>query len=172
MNKSRRTLLAVSALAFPAALLAGCAAGGSAPSLTPQQVIDDANNIVQALGATVTNVAVAQPGLIPAAIVTQIKNYTADAATVLASLSASTAANSAATVLQQVVADIEAVLSSLSALPGLPASVTTVTTAASVVLPIVMAFVTSTLGIVLPAKAVPASGMSLDRARFLLRASH
>jgi len=172
MNASRRAMLAVSALAIPAALLAGCAMDGTTPLLTPAQVIDDANNVVQALGSMVTQIAVAQPSLIPDAVVTQIKEYTADAASVLASLSTSTAANSAATALQQVVADVEAVLTAISALPGLPVQVTTVTSAASVVLPIIMAFITSTLGIIMPAKAAPASGMTVAQARAILSASH
>lgn len=174
MNASRRALLGVSALAIPAALLAGCAGSGT-PALTPQQVVDDANNIVKALGNTVTQIGVAQPGLIPAAVITQIKGYTDDAVSVLASLSASVSATTSATVLQQVVADIQAVLGALAALPNMPQTVVEVTTAANVVLPIVVAFVQSTLGIVLPGKtfaAAPTSSMSLAQARRILSASH
>lgn len=175
MNASRRALLGATALAIPAALLAGCAGSNAPPALTPQQVIDDANNIVKALGNTVTQIGVAQPGLIPAAVITQIKGYTDDAASVLASLSASVAATTTATVLQQVVADIQAVLGALAALPNMPQTVVEVTTAANVVLPIVVVFIQSTLGIVMPGKtfaSAPVSSMSLAQARRILSASH
>lgn len=173
MNASRRTLLGATALAIPAALLAGCAAGGSAPALTPQQVIDDANNTIQALGAAVTNLAVAQPNLIPAAVVTQIKSYTADAASALSALSSSVAATTGAAVLQQVVADIQAVLNALAAIPGLPPQIGTVAGAAGVVLPMIVAFIQTYFPqFALPVKAQIGASMTPAQARAVLSAAH
>jgi 1-deoxy-D-xylulose 5-phosphate reductoisomerase len=142
--------------------------------MTPQVVIDDANNAVQALGAAVTNLAISQPTLIPAAVVTSIKTYTADAASILATLSASVAATQGATVLNQVAADLQAVLNALAGIPGLPSQVTTIAAAASVVLPFIVAFVQQYI----PASAGPAvkvgisaAAMPLSQARATLAAA-
>jgi hypothetical protein len=167
MHVSRRALLSITAAAIPAAVLAGCAGGNV--QLTPQQVIDDANNIVAALGTSVSSIGIQSPGLIPAATVTMIMQYISDAHQMLSGLSAATAANSAAPVLHQVVADVEVVLTTLTAIPAIPAQYVAIIQAAAIVLPIVEAFVNSVLGAVTPAPVSTPSPEALANARKVLQ---
>jgi hypothetical protein len=166
----RRALFAFAIL--PAFLFAGCSST-SGNGTTPTQVLADASAIVNALGNAVTQIGVQSPGLIPDAQVTQIKSYIADANSLLGSLSASTAANESATVLNQVCNDVESVLVALTKAQNLPPQYVSVVQAAAVVLPIVQAFVNATLGVVNPTPAPAAvsasqSHMSVEQARHVL----
>jgi hypothetical protein len=170
MNPSRRTLLSVGAAAIPAAalFLSGCA---STTPLTPAQVVADAKAVVTALGTAVTQMGIDVPTLVPAALVTKMKNYIADASSVLDALSSSMAATVGASVMQQVVSDVVAVLNTVGGIAGLPSQYTMIIQAAAVILPTLQAFVTSTLGIVTASARVKASGtMTLAQARAVLAA--
>ena len=166
----RRGLFAL--VILPAFMFAGCSSttGSASP---PTQVLADASGIVTALGNAVTQIGVQSPGLIPDAQITQIKSYISDANSLLGSLSASTAANESATVLNQVCNDVEAVLVTLTKTQSLPPQYVSIVQAAAVVLPIVQAFVNATLGIVNPAPAPAAvsaaqSHMTVSQARHVL----
>jgi hypothetical protein len=148
--------------------LSGCA---STTPLTPAQVVADAKAVVAALGTAVTQMGIDVPTLVPAALVTKMKNYIADANSVLDALSASMAATVGASVMQQVVSDVVAVLNTVGGIAGLPSQYTMIIQAAAVILPTLQAFVTSTLGIVTASARVKASGtMTLAQARAVLAA--
>ena len=169
MHVSRRTLLSITAAAIPASLLAACAGGNV--QLTPGQVLDDANNIVAALGTAVSSIGVQSPGLIPPETVTMIMQYISDAHGLLSNLSATTTANAAAPVLHQVVADVEVVLTTLTAIPAIPAQYVAIIQAAAIVLPIVEAFVNSVLGAVTPAVSTPSPEALANARKVLQRAA-
>ena len=170
MNPSRRALLSAGAVAIPAAalFLSGCS--GTTP-LTPAQVVADAKSVLTALGTAVTQMGIDVPTLVPGDLVTKMKGYIADASSVLDALSTSMAATVGASVMQQVVSDIVAVLNTVGGIAGLPAQYTMIIQAVAVVLPTLQAFITSTLGIVTASAHVKASGtMTLAQARAILAA--
>jgi len=148
-------VLSTAILFAPAALLAGCATGLTGPAVTPSQVIADAGSIINGLAATVTQINVASPGLIPAALLPQIQTYLTQAQAALASLSGSLPAQTSAVTLQQVEDDAQSVLTALAGVPLIPPPYSTAIQAAAILLPIVEVFVNQTLHTVAPTVAAP-----------------
>lgn len=164
---NRNILIGFTALALPAAVI-GCAG----QTITATSVIADARSVVQGLGNAVTQIAVSQPNLLPAATVTQIKGYLADADTLLGALQASDTDQQAAAVLQRVMKDVESVLSALATVKDIPPQYQTIIQAASVVAPIVDQFIIQTLGTLnFQVSAHAPSGMSVGQARAILHSA-
>lgn len=145
----------------PLAILAACANSGT--PVTVQSVSQDVTLI-----ATGLNNALSAPSvtaLIPAATLPKIQQALSDlnslATQVAASPSAAAQKGSVAVIEQ----DVNTIVSALAGLPGLPPNVSTILTAATVLLPVIEVAV----GLVVPAGAATAA-MTPDAARMHLAA--
>lgn len=145
----RRSLLSIAALGAPIALI-GCQSGGTPGSGPPasesaSQALADASAIVGSLTNTVDQIIAAQPTLIPANLVPQIKGWLTQAQAGLSSLSVTVDQQKTAAALQQVSADVQNVLQTLSGVTAIPEPYLTVIRSANILLPAVVAFIQTTL---------------------------
>jgi hypothetical protein len=171
-------LLASTCLVAPLVALSGCATqsstGPASQAVTTAQAISDASAMVAALSNTVDQIVAAQPTLIPAAQLPQIKSWLATAQDALAKLSSTVSDQQAATTLQQVTQAVESVLGSLNSASALiPPPYSTVIEAATVILPVISAFVQTALNqINAPAAPVKVGRPAqVAQARLILRAA-
>lgn len=165
---NRRTLL------FAPLALAGCAPGAPGqPSAA--QVIADAQAIVTAVAGLMPALAALGPSVLPAKTLAQVQGYIGIAQGLLANLSTSLPDAANAATLAQIVDAISSALPLIAGIPGLPPQIAVGLTAASVLLPVLVAFV----GPLLPAKAPAlvaktatpaAAAMTPDQARAVLKA--
>jgi hypothetical protein len=147
----RRLLLST----MPAALLAACST--STTTLTPAQVVTDAQNAISALANTFSAVLTQAPNAVPTNTSATITSALAQASSVLGSLSTSLTATVAAPIVQRVEQAINTVITAAAAVPLIPPPVSTALGAAAIVLPILEAFVNS----ILPAPAgAPVAAMA------------
>lgn len=168
---TRRNLLAT---AVPLVVLgiAGC----SSTTMTPAQVVTDAQNAISALANAFKAVLAQAPNAVPANTAATINSALAQAASVLGSLSTSLTATQAAPIVQQVESAINTVITAAAAVPLIPPPFSLALEAAAVVLPILEAFVNSVLPAPTPAPAalaarakMAASGMNLATAESTLK---
>jgi len=137
-------------VAIPSVLAVGAlAACSSGAATTPAQIVTDAQNAISALANSFSAVVAQAPNVIPTGTAATINSALAQASSVLGSLSTNLAANVAAPVVQKVEQAINTVISSAAAVPLIPPPFSTALGAASIVLPILEAFVNS----ILPAPA-------------------
>lgn len=159
---NRRTLL----LGSVAASLAACANG----ALTPALVVSDAQAITNGLATALPQIA-AVPAVAsnPTALatITKAEGYVKQAQAALAGLSANLPAQQGATILATVEGYLNAALDAATAIQGLPPNVQTIIDAVAAILPVVEAFVNTTLGTIVPAAARPVK-MTPDQARAVL----
>lgn len=127
---SRRNvfLLGTSALA-----LGACSLTPAQVSAISGQAVSDVQTIASGLKAILPQIA-AVVG-IPATTVTTVTNLVGDISSVAAGISTATAQSSAQTVVQQVEADVNSVVSVLAAIPFLPPPIILALQAATVLLP-------------------------------------
>lgn len=164
----RRTVLAALAPFAFVAMLVGCA---GTTSVTPYQVITDANTLIVALKTSTQALAAQVPPAIPADQAARIEGLLEQAQVLTNSLSGSTAATAAAPVVQQIETDLNGVVTTLAGM-HLPAPYGTYVQAAAVLLPVLEAFVTSVSGApVHPVAATAPGGMTPDHARLILGGS-
>jgi len=154
---TRRTLVA----AAPSVGLVGIVAACSGTTTTPAQIVTDVQNAVSALANSFSAVVAQAPNVVPVNTSAQITSALAQASSVLGSLSTNLAANVAAPIVQQVEGALNTVISAASAVPLIPPPFSTALAAASIVLPIVEAWLNS----VLPATSGAAPAMMAARAK-------
>ena len=156
MNLSRRTILTAAPLGI-LAIAAGCSTTTS--TLTPAEILTDAGAVVSGL-ANGLNAIKSSPLLVPyAALIAKIEGYLADATAAVAGLNTGLPAATGASIVQQIENDINDVLSVATAPPLgtlIPAPFSTALGMASVVLPVLEAFVNQYL----PTKAASLAAVS------------
>ena len=155
---SRRRLWMLAGTALVPAALAACQPGST---LTPAQIVTDAQNAIAALAGSLQAVIQVSPGALPASTLTTINNALAAANKVLGSLSTSLTATAAAPIVQQVEQAINTVVADAASVPLIPPPFSIALAAASVVLPILETFVNQFL----PAPAAPAKASVTARAK-------
>ena len=157
---SRRTLLAGATAIISPLIVAGSCQNGV--TITPQEVVTVAQNAVAALANTLTTVLKTAPTAIPGNTAANINTYLADAASVLTGLSSGMSASAGAPVVQQVEADLNAVITAAASIPLIPPPFSIALQAAAVALPILEAFINS----VLPQKAAVPLEAAAARQKF------
>ena len=142
---SRRSLFAVTTCLSGLVAVTALGACSQVP-LTPADIIADAQAAASGLSTALSLLSAAAPTLIPAATLASIQSDLATAQGIAKTLSASTPATSAASVVQQVLGYLNAALNVLAAPPinGLiPSPFNTAVAAVAVLAPEMEAFVTA-----------------------------
>lgn len=160
MNLSRRAALGGVSMGA-VALLAGCA--GLTASQVTQKIVTDIDLVANGLAKTIPTI----QGL-PSQYQPKVNKIVTDIGYIRGltkSISSSMSATAAQPVVSQIVNDVNAVLSAAAALP-LPAPISTILLAASVLLPVIE------VGVGLPVTAsAPKTSMTPVEARAILRAA-
>lgn len=141
-RRHRRAFLKLMLIAvgIPMVMAGSCA---TTSATTPQQVVDDCNNAVQALIVTFKQVVQTAPNAIPADLQGKITSALASATVLLGDLSANLAANVSAPIVQQIEQALNSVIVDAASMFVIPPPFSIALDAVAIVLPTIEAFVNS-----------------------------
>lgn len=156
------------AIGLPA-LLVACAQGGSGPSITPAQIVQDLQGGLSKTGLVVQVLEAQVPPAITPAQAAPLLAQIATAESALALLSPIVTQAQSVTTIEQGEAVLNLTLNTLATVPAIPPQYKLYVVAASVIAPIIEQYIASVTGQPVAAHAAAPSGMTVEQARAILR---